>query len=271
MAALTDIENRIHLDRVWKRDFDANRENAESVAQSIPILHVTSFESLLSVVLNQPLELVPSREGSEESARTVRAEDALGLERSLYFYSGRAFPGFGDVALAFEAGCEDDHTGSATPFDTGGLFAGHIKTNLPSNDPLVLRAFTQESLSDLGEWRDAFAVFLAAYFRKPADFWGARPCKADPDGVFKNPDNTWRAWTFEVRFYEGHNVCSRVAWAHSEAVVERLTEMLIDEPPQGAFPTPLQQFLEGKPSLSPQGNVDFCGEIERWTQREVGI
>jgi hypothetical protein len=59
----------------------------------------------------------------------AKAETALGLPRSLYFYSGRACPEFGDVALAFEAGSEDGHTGSATPFDTGGLLAGHIKAS----------------------------------------------------------------------------------------------------------------------------------------------
>jgi len=62
-------------------------------------------------------------------AKTREAEQGLGLGTNCYFFIGRCEPEFGDEAVVFTPIPPTD--GQATPFDTGGLWHGHIETDPP--------------------------------------------------------------------------------------------------------------------------------------------
>ena len=217
MPALTKIEERIATDAAWKKADMGNRAATTKTAERIPLVHVTTAEGFFTIVGVVPQELMPSDSASgRTSPRTLAAENMLGFGRCLYLYAGRASPEFGDVSFAFEPGCESGHKGAATPFDSGGLAAGHIKSKLPNSAAPVLKKFVEDSSTDLNHWRNAFSQFLAAYFTDVTAYWTARPCRHDPEGIFENPENGWRAWTFEIRFHEGHSICKRMTWSFTE-------------------------------------------------------
>jgi hypothetical protein len=175
MPALKHLEERINSDQEWNQMYKGNLKQARTIAEKIPLIHVTanpdrgiSFEDL---ILHPPHEIPTSEDIDYYSELTRSAENILDLNCSAYFYAGRAHPDFGIVALAFERSCEEDHTGTATPFDTGGLAGGHIDSNLPDRHPETLRAFIQASMEQLKDWRQAFTQFLAAYFSPISDYW----------------------------------------------------------------------------------------------------
>jgi len=144
-----------------------------------PLVHVTGVResrppemcvAFTSLLLNTPYAIPTSAHLMYCSNDTRRVEELLGFSGSVYFFAGRACPSFGDVALAFAPECQGAHTGSATPFDTGGLILRHLHGNLPADDPGRV-AFGREATLPLAEWRGWFAQFLAAYFPNVASYW----------------------------------------------------------------------------------------------------
>jgi hypothetical protein len=178
------------------------------------------------------------------------------------------------VALAFAADCEADHTGSVTPFDTGGLVhpdpGKQIRLRLfPADGEAERVEYGRSSEIPLEQWRDVFARALAAYFGSELDYWTASPRPYDPEGLYElNTD--WRAWTFEVRFHEGQSLSNRAAWCADEPTMELLRRSLDS---QGATPpgdplTPLETFLRGPVAVEPAGTPRFCVRIEQWVREE---
>jgi hypothetical protein len=206
---------------------------------------------------------------------TRRAEDLLGLSRSAYFYAGRAHPAFGNSAMAFAADCQAAHTGSATPFDTGGLMHPRrvIKLQLLPADGDGERAqYGKDSEIPLDRWRNVFAQVLAAYFDNASDYWAGRPKSWDPEGLYELNDD-WRAWTFEVRFSEGQSIDARVAWCSDESVMAALRRLQDEQgtTPPGDPPTALNRFLQAPAALEPTGTPEFCKRVEQWICQEVGV
>jgi len=204
----------------------------------------------------------------------LESRPGFGLPRSAYFYAGRAHPSFGNVALAFAADCETGHTGSATPFDTGGLLHPRrpIRLGLVPADGDAERAqYGKDSEIPLDRWRDVFAHVLAAYFDRASDYWAGRPKPLDPEGLYELNDD-WRAWTFEVRFSQGQSIAARVAWCSDESVMAGLRRLLDEQgpTPPGDPPTALDRFLQGPPALEPAGTPEFCRRMEQWVREEVG-
>jgi hypothetical protein len=283
MPPLTDLTQRIEADANWNREYQAALPETQRVAQTIHLVHVTgvrenqpreqciAFERLL---LEEPHEIPTSSNPLYCSDATRLAEDILGLGRSSYFFVGRACLDFGDVALAFTPKCEEGHTGSATPFDTGGLINGRIQGNLP--DPGNARCdFGSSATIQLSLWRTAFGHYLAAYFSTPLDYWTARqPSRVDPEGIYRHPDNTFRAWTFEVRFSEGHSIYNNLAaWSARETFITELRRILDATPlsdPAGEQ-SPIERFLAIAPNITPKGDPDFCGSMERWIRSTLSI
>jgi hypothetical protein len=193
----------------------------------------------------------------------------------VYFYAGRAHPDFGNVALVFAAGCEVDHTGSATPFDTGGLMRADRPIRLrlvPADGESKRTQYCKASEIPLPRWRDVFAQVLAAYFDRAADYWLGRPRPYDPEGLYELNDD-WRAWTFEVRFSEAQAMDARVAWCSDESVMAALRRLQDEHGARlpGGPPTALDRFLQGPPALEPAGTPEFCTRVERWVRKEAGL
>jgi hypothetical protein len=272
MPALTDIDNRLNSDPPWRMTYDLNFPMAQTISSRIPLIHVcghfVSFETLISI---PPHELPLSDSGSGYcSKETHKAEKGLGLPPSLYFYAGKAHPSFGSLALAFDPTCESNHSGSVTPFDTGGLYAKLIKWNLPDYAIPTLAKFMKGSIIDLKQWREEFAVYLAAYFEPVANYWQRRPIRMDPEELFQIA-NEWRAWVFEVRFHEAQRILDAVAWCASPEQVTILFDEIEAMPPLGSTSSALAKFLTNVESLAPAGTPHYCEEIEQWAMRRVGL
>lgn len=248
----------------------ARLPRASVVAEKVPLLHVDP--SLFDLIENPPHEFSTNAIGGK-SEKTQRAEELLGLPPSVYFYAGRAHPDFGSSAFAFAAGCEESHTGSASPFDTGGLLSDppHIKVRLEPTDGKSERvAFGKASEMPLDRWRNAFGKCLAAYFDSDLDYWHKRPSVPDPEGLFELNDD-WRAWTFEIRFSEGQSIHERVAWCADETVMSHLRRLADQQPSAipGDPPTGLDQFFAGPLALEPAGTPQFCARIEHWVREQI--
>ena len=197
----------------------------------------------------------------------------MGVSPSAYYCAGRAHPDFGCVALAFSAECESTHTGSASPFDTGGLLHPRKLVGIrlvPTDGETERVEYVRGSQIALDAWREVFACVLAAYFPADLDYWNGKPRPCDPEGLYElNTD--WRSWTFEIRFYEGQSIRDRAAWCAGEPTMEMLRRLLeAQEPtPPGDPPTPLERFLQGPPALEPAGTPHFCERMEQWIREQV--
>jgi hypothetical protein len=275
MAVFTDLDRRVCEPPFDKAGYDARRPVCDDVASKMPIVHVTGYKRLFKYIfINDPHEIPPTDGSHSLSSGTRKAEDLLGFKRSVYFYAGRAHRKFGNVALAFFACCEENHTGSATPFDSGGLVHPRrfIKLKLDSDDESRLVQYGKESVLSLSEWRTVFGKILAAYFDNVIDYWKGKPNPHDPEGLYELNDE-WRAWTFEVRFYEGQSIFDRAAWCTDEPLWNRLRRDHDGQEtkPPGDPPTALDRFMEGPGLIIAPGSATFCDEVERWVRKEVGL
>lgn len=260
------------LDAIVESVIAERLRDSSEVAKRVPLLHVDP--NLLELIVSPPHEISPNPI-SGKSDNTRRAEEMLGLSASVYFYAGRAHPQFGNAAFAFPAGCEASHSGSVSPFDTGGLLSDppRIKVRLDPTDGEPERvAFGKASQVPLGQWREAFGKCLAAYFAVDLDYWHKRPSVSDPEGIFELNDD-WRAWTFEIRFHEGHSIHDRIAWCADESVMNQLRR-LADQQPLAVPGDPLSgldRFLAEPTALDMAGTPLFCGRIEQWVVEQVAI
>jgi hypothetical protein len=276
MAVFTDLERRVSASPFDMLGCARRLSACQSVAQRIPLVHVSGRERPFETTVNSSSHAIPTSEDTAYYTElTRRAEDLLGLPRSAYFYAGRAHPAFGNVAMAFAADCQADHTGSATPFDTGGLMhpGRPVKLRLEPTDGEAERAqYGKDSVIPLDRWRDVFGQVLAAYFENADEYWLGRPNPHDPEGLYELNDD-WRAWTFEVRFSEGQSVHDRAAWCADESVMEALRRLQDEQEatPPADPPTALDLFLQGVASLEPTGTPEFCKRVEQWVYAQVGL
>jgi hypothetical protein len=273
-------------ERLLKAPFDADNFQrrlpaAQAAAERIHLVHVAGmlndeekWRVFISMITDPPHEIPTSDNATYCSNATRQAEDLLGFPRSVYFYAGRAHPSFGNLALVFGSNCQRGHSGSVTPFDTGGFVwqpTPPINVRLAPNDEMLHRVrYCKNSELKLDEWRDAFARTLAAYFDELRDYWTGRPARSDPEGLYElNAD--WRCWTFEIRFAEPQLVHDRVAWCADEGVMHRLFRMLNDEPNIPGVPRPVHKFLSDPPALEAKGTPFYCKTIEAWVQEQLGL
>lgn len=272
MSAFTDLEKHIKSDPAWEATYTTNFTEARVISENVHLVHVSgnetriSFEEILSLGHMLPTSAAEYAYCSDD---TREAERRLGLPHCVYFYAGRAHESFGIVALAFNVDIEELKSGSATPFDTGGLVGKYIKWNLPDYDEKTLQHFLGDSLFDLSEWRQKFAVFLAAYFSPLTSYWSNtdRPYRSDPEEIFLK-DNTWRAWVFEVRIHESIDIFQAAAWCAPEDQMNHLMFAAIDKlAPLGSLGDPYEKFV--RRAIDTEGSPDFCAIMESWIRQEV--
>ena len=276
MTVFADLESRVASAPFDPTAYQRRLPACRAVAERVPLVHVTGKGRAFDTMATTSSQKIPTSVDTEYySDQTRRAEQLLGLPPSSYFYAGRAHPSFGNVGLGFDAGCEAPHSGSATPFDTGGLMHPdrHITVRLTPDDGEAERAeYAKSSEIPLESWRDVFARVLAAYFDEPVAYWHGRPRPWDPEGLYElNSD--WRAWTFEVRFYEPHSILERTAWCADEMVMNALRRLHDEQAllPPGDEPSDLDRFLAGPAPLEPDGTPEFCERMEQWAREQVGL
>lgn len=180
MPVFTNLETRIQNAPFSEVEFSRRLPNSRVVSSKTPLIHV---DGRFEIIIAKSPEEIPTA----EALISQKAEDALGYQRSVYFFAGRACPRFGSVALAFAPDCEAKHTGSATPFDSGGLVHAnkYIQVKLEPDDELPARIqYGQASTISLTEWRNVFAQVLAAYFDRDVSYWTDRPARLDPEELY---------------------------------------------------------------------------------------
>jgi hypothetical protein len=121
----------------------------------------------------------------------------MGEDPAVYFFVGRPFPSRnGNTALSIRFADLDSHNVRASPFDTGGLIAGHSR--LPwAQYALTKEDYVADHTVTMTTCAEYFSRHLAAFFTAPSDYWNLPSWAID--GVVFNPGDDWRDWTFEVR------------------------------------------------------------------------
>jgi hypothetical protein len=177
-----------------------------------------------------PLE----REARDEVARA--AERAFGLEPSLYFFAGIAHPAFGDVVLAYHPESSTMLAGSATTFDTGGMYLGLIKGRELSTNA-EREAYVAADRCTLDAWRTRASSWIDEHFDSTDTYLepNGRPSSAEPDDRLGHPDNERRAWAFEVRLHEDRALFDDLAFAVvGQEFLQRALEMSLTSPTDNA-------------------------------------
>ncbi len=273
MPVFTDLEKRLAGPPFDLDAYNRRFSGCRTVAEHMPLVHVTGQKRpFLTTMATPPQEIPTSTDRGYYSDHTRRAESLLGLSPSAYFYAGRAHPDFGSIALAFAPDCEGGHTGSVSPFDTGGLLHENRYINVrlnPADGETERAAYGRASEIPLRQWREVFARVLAAYFMTEIDYWQGRPRPFDPERLYElNSD--WRAWAFEVRFYQGQSIYDRAAWCADEDTMASLRRQLDSQAPAtpGDPLTPLERFLLGPSALEAAGTPYFCERMELWARSQ---
>lgn len=119
-----DFSSKIHLAIVACQPKDTSATKAKQVQQA--------FRALIEHD-HFPLPLPESNTGHHTARKTERK--CWEGQPCLYFYAGRWYPGYGNVAFAFEPACEIGRFHSATPFDSGGVMDDKCKFSRSTTPP----------------------------------------------------------------------------------------------------------------------------------------
>ena len=140
--------------------------------------------------------------------QTLKAERGLGIGgKPYYFYVLRAEGSFGLVVFVLSEMEEVDwplDAKGATPFDSGGLWSGKIKTH-PELDEAGRRTFFQDHDVPLADWRLEFEKYVRTHYGTVSDYLKGNapgPGNEPQDSgvtIIKGSPNNKRAWTWEVR------------------------------------------------------------------------
>jgi hypothetical protein len=249
-------------------------------AARVPLLHVTSGRVQRPMFWDIAAGDIPTsaveNEYCGDGARFV--EQQAGYPPSVYFYAGRANPRYGQVTLAFGPEVEEGRFHSATPFDTGSVVkplpdtALTLELGLPADAPaerqLQSRVEYCKAATVTGDWRAAFANWLATYFPSAVGgYWERRPEVPDQARLYaSNPDECWEAWTWEVRFERGPPVADAMRWSADPTHLDEMRRYLVFRDPQPAVLVAFEMLFSRLDS--PSGSIDFCEDLEQWARQQ---
>ncbi len=270
MDSMKNLSEQMEEEPEIKTRYDSQIELAIRVANAMPIIHAVKakYFPTLKQLQNMRCELPVSNE-DWSNKDTIDAENCCHLGRNLYFYAGRSHMRFGDASFAFDASREDEHTGSATPFDTGEAYRRLCKIR----HSYEAAAYVHWEQIDLEQWRNEFAKYLAAYFSPISNYWTIGPCKRRRK-LFEVPEgdanDNWQLWAFEVRFKEGENLLSATRWSSNKAYWRCLKRVTRNAPKADrSLHRTLKTFNERYEG--PQPVADHAAVIEKWVLRTLGL
>lgn len=169
--------------------------------------------------------LLPSGE------KTAEAERGLQLDPCAYFYVGRCEPEFSDYAIAYE-----DHNSfesEVSPFDSGGLWFGHVLTKIRLNDERDRQEFVRKNTLPHDAYGVLFEGWVSSNYPDRRDYIeGSCPasCYAADVNIEEGADA--RSWTWELRVEKQHfpDVFLRpTALCISEPKLQQLSQWVIGE------------------------------------------
>jgi len=146
---------------------------------------------------------LPSLERASKTGITRAVEADFGLGDCLYFFAGHACPDFGDVVLVYQGDMADADEGGATAFDTGGLHSNRIHYCAEPQESKS--SYCQRHSHPLDSWRRQAASFIQEHFTSAKGYvLGERPIRDDESKRLSHPENSRRAWTWEIRIHRDH-------------------------------------------------------------------
>ena len=212
-----------------------------------------------------------------------KVEQACNLPRCVYLFAGYARLR-GQVAFAYKAVMEQNKTGEANPFDTGGAYVGrHAPFRGAKKDPTkqaVAVSRIKETKRPLHLWRDDFSDYLVKYFAGDCRNYmtGSPPsvtsipsnaADAIPADFIENHKTKDRAaWSWEVRIHKRFSVFGDlVAWSCTEDVLEEFAHDQTDEDQIDALPD-MDLFLKSNPPILADDFTDALNhEMLKWVQK----
>ncbi len=223
--------------------------------------HAADYIPLVTVErIGKIIEYLQSEAGcfdqTTETDGAGEVEKGCNMPPCVYFYAGQAHPTYGDCALAYTPKLEKFHSGSASPFDTGGLFKGafHPFTTLSSDPKRHQEAidFIKKSAMPLSDWRGELKSFLQTYFTKDWQHFILRqqpqhppttpPNWGDPDlparfqENFSNPENR-TSWFWEIRIHSTVNLATEmIEWISSPAAQNHINDQMTREETKTLLP-----------------------------------
>lgn len=166
--------------------------------------------------------------------KTCAAEKDLYLGNPLYFYAGHACPDFGEIVLVYDPAWTASREGSATPFDSGGLYQGYIHAD-GLTDAATRQAYFSRHRRPLSAWQEACSKYIARHFgSRSAYVRGAPPEHDDETHRLLHPLNSRRAWTWEVRVLEDHPVLESLRRAHVPPDFYRAIRLFVRKLPEAS-------------------------------------
>jgi len=279
MPALSQLQERLTADPSWKTDYETSCRRGIHWAEKMPLLH--TFAPKASSPKTSFLQLVVQGEKLQVStpdpkSNTFKAEEAFKLGRCLYFYAGRAYNREGGVTLLFHPDVEKHKEWSASPFDTGGLFCRDsstgrrwIQSNLMDDDNVIFSFIVASTIDSTSatSWRSSMHEFSAAYFTPLENYFSERPCqncgkgRLDPEEIFAVENgNSWRAWTWEIRFHAGLAITAAAWWCGSKQQMSKYKEGL-KRLPLSQRDSAARGFLSI--ALDKKGSLDYISKAEK--------
>lgn len=161
--------------------------------------HLFASKSWYAIVASVILARWPK---PSPNPNTRKAETALNITGApYYFYVMRTECAFGEAVFFFRERADytwPNETLGATPFDSGGLWAGRIKLNTRTGPHCKRHVFETYQLP-LVLWRERFSKYLEQNYADVNTYiCGLPPCCAS-NPILTDRNNTARAWTWEVR------------------------------------------------------------------------
>jgi len=183
---------------------------------------------------------------------TIISETGLGLSPCWYWYIAKADDAFGHVISFWEARTNEwpeDEMG-ISPFDSGGIWHGHIKTSPQLRESTEKVAFFLKHDKKLLSWDRTFQSYIEVNYDVHSDYIeGHKIPKIGVPEILNISSNTSQAWTWEAHvkldsinryvdiikiFIDNNDRNSFLEWiedsrAFEHAVKIRLTKWMMSE------------------------------------------
>lgn len=153
---------------------------------------------------------------------TAAAEEGLALAPSAYWYLCRSDLRFGFVVFLWRVQranplLADD--GAVAPFDTGGLWHGHIQTALILSES-ERQQFVSRHSRPVYRWLPELTSWLDRNYASPGDYVIGVPPRAGLAGIVYDGRNEAPAWTWEARLHKdsfrGQIAIERIFWTAAD-------------------------------------------------------
>lgn len=135
------------------------------------------------------------------SEATTATETGLGIAPCHYWYLLHAEATFGQTVFLWSATIDSwqENEGGLCPFDSGGLWHGHIVTDPPLATMQARKMFFDRYNQALPGWDESFRLHLATSYGSAGDYIRGQAPQTGVPEIVKGLPNTSRAWAWEAR------------------------------------------------------------------------